>query len=403
MLSPLSVRGAELDGSLELRREYSDNIFLREKDKIADNRTIITPALSFAHEKNLNTLWFEYSSELIYHDDYPEQDTFSHHLNFLVESDPTNNISAAISISDTYRLFYVDPSWQDQPILAEELAEGNTFAIAPSLRFRVANNSRVFFKYQYSNTFYEDFPEGIDREGHRGTFTWKQNFKDKVTLGLSYIYFTQRFDQPLDQQPDGATEYNDHEGQVSLQWRISSKFSCGARYGYVWREYDTHRELNHPDWGANITFIPFEETELSASYSQTLEDDVFGSSYEVRQGGLELSQEIGERFSVTLGGFYQELEYQDTNEILEIWEGELGLRTAISSKLSLYLNGSYRDWTSEQTVEEQELSTASGTLTYQILDWLAFDIRYSYLENISNIPASEYTINRYSAAVTATF
>jgi hypothetical protein len=400
---PFSASGADLHGSVAVRGEYDDNIFLRAEDELDDYRTIISPGASAALEKGRNSLTLRYSSELIYHDKYPGQDTFDHAFSVLGESDPDQKISLALDATDNYRFFLINPAQTDRPVLTEDLAKGNMLRVTPSLRWRLGPDSRAIFEYQYTDTFYEDYPEGVDSEGHKGAFTWEEEFIKKVTLSLGYSYFAQRFNRPLEQQFVGASGYDDQQARAGLRWRFSSEFSAGVSYGYVWREYDTDDRIEFSDWNADIVFQLAKQTTLKAEYRQGFFDDVYGRSYENRLASLKFSQGIGKWLKASLGGAYQRLDYRELDDESEVWEGDAGLDITMLSKLSLRLKGSYQEWTSEPEDIVQKLYIAESTLIYKVLDWLSFDLRYGHLENVSDIKTLEYTCNRYSVAATATF
>ncbi len=405
---------AEIQSSLAVQTEYNDNILLTPENQAADRKLTIIPQMDYTQNHDGSHLALHYNSNLIYYDQHPQQDSFNHYLSGMTGSDPDKRIYLSLIVSDNYGFSYINPRRFTQPVLTDrDLVESNTLEIKPSLRLRLGSTAALIFNYQYNNVDYKINPDIAssgnwrDSQGQGGSVIWEQKITADLLVETGYSYLSKTFDRPLTQQFIGATGYDNQQAQAGLHWQITSETKADFIYNYVWRKYDTGSNQNYSNWQGNLGTKLFADTLLLANYSQLYQDAVFGQSYKSRQAGLDLIQDVGQRFQLSGGISYAEYKYLLSGQTTNSWKTRLGTKTNFSPKLTLNIEGGLQAWDSPNAAGnenvDRKIISAQTVLSYQMFDKFSWSLGYNYTNSQADDINSEYIVNSYFITLKADF
>jgi hypothetical protein len=216
--------------------------------------------------------------------------------------------------------------------------------------------------FQYGLTL-GSFEKSSDLVGHTATGRYTYRFNPITSIFGEYTQLWLRFEPP-------SLDYTVYRPSFGIQHAFSSTLSGKAQFGYFWQS---------PEKGPTMT----------------------GFYYDV-----SLSQIAGKTtYTLLSQGGYQEDYFTSQNRGLTETYKVLGrISHQLLQKMSVGLFSSY-DWNKyvQSTNQTDRIWEIGGNASYKMLNWLAFSLDVSHLENHSNLSDGSYSEYRGMIKVTATY
>jgi len=256
------------------------------------------------------------------------------------------------------------------------------------LGFVFSNRFKVIGFYNY---FRQDYKERADYSQDYDDNEFGAGLEMKVfpkTWGFIRYHYGERdyYSHPaiVGGVATNSTNRNDadldwHRVNMGLTWDSGAKLSGEVNFGYQWMDYDNRIDPNgnryedKDTWIAStvVNFDATSTTRLSLTLSRSVKPSGANTYvyYEDSSMGLNLSQKFLTKFTFSVGGSYGKNDYNDP----------------VPKK------------------KKQDNYLFDIGLDYQIQDWLAAGIGYSFMKKDSNYRQDEFKDNQFSMSVSLVY
>ena len=350
LVFPVSFTAAEGDITLLLDTEeqHSNNFYRSEEDEISVYTTIIKPGITARTWTDRSSVFFEYSPSFNYYSDdsdgvdASDDDFIGHDLNFMAET----TFYDRLKLSLTERLRKTrEPGAYD--IFLEGEAEREKYTVnqvGPLLTYDFAEKFTAILGYRYQTYDYED---SEDSSEHRGYFTLRYHFDDRNSLEVEEQYWAMRYDHLAD--------YDSSQTQLIFRRELSNFLRCEIGGGYHDRKFESGATgvEDYDDFIYRLALTGESDvSKIFLSYRKNLNDVSKGSWYfDANRVTLDVERIFLEKLSCSLGGYYQENDYETTPTFAgstelredEIWNAHVGIKYWFTDWLSAGLSYEYTD------------------------------------------------------------
>ncbi|WP_372997825.1 outer membrane beta-barrel protein [Marinobacter sp.] len=277
----------------------------------------------------------------------------------------------------------------------------NIFRTGPVLTIPLSPVDQLRTSLQYENTEYEN-PETRDSDRYIGSIGWNHQFDRTLSGGLSATTNQQELDNGAETDSDSINlNFNKIWATSSLNGSIGLS-EQEVSFGDVDQTNDAvignlrfTREIN-PTASFYIA-ASRELTDQSSDFTVRFEDFAFDfteeSGVEVTAIDAGLTKLFGDGTQMGLQAFANRSDYLQTNE----QEEALGLRFNVSRnirpRLSVNGNGFVEFLRYEQSGRDDQLSSASVGLTYNLSTDLDCTASIGHSRRDSDLPSAEYEEN----------
>ena len=359
----------QLHPGFAFESKYDDNIFLRADSKDKDENFIFTnkPSLGVELERTPGEIFgfnFDYQGEdehFVHLSD--TQNAFNHYvtgnLNFGGaggQSDIT--VSGSYDKSRNSRTFDFQTNIGNR-VNIETYTGLFDFIYLPTkaVRLQLGSNFNEW-RFEEPNQTFDSVLYNFN-----GSIFWQKS--PLVAYGVLYEHSRKDYRLPSTRLDDSHTD------QVLLGggWKASAWISGELFVGLNSKRFDnfSNEDSQNLVYLIDLKYQPVERTRLTLRGSREIRDSTFSDIQFFIYNGLrlDLAQRLGRKFQAEIMGRYENFDY---HRPIVIQPGVAKIRVDNRVEVSL-------------------------ALIYEIQDWLEAKAKYSYVENISNFDASDFTNN----------
>jgi predicted porin len=393
--------------SISINEEYTDNLFLTERNKEHEYITIISPEFTAQILGKNSGADISYNPEYSIYDKYDEYDNWRHHARFSGWVQMAKN--TRLEVYDSY--FRTEDPLRD-PDVAAARAEDPKGSIDSTIRksretyytntadinliqeFGRANSFNLGFTHSFLEN---DDPTYEDNKSYRpyaGLTYW---FAPEWGLSMNGAYTKGDFDD--------SDDLDLWHGSARLIRRISRLLEVYVRYTHTVVEYDgTSEDSQVYNPSAGFIYEISSDTSFSLDMGCAYfdpEDSDSGSALSAI-GNLTKTFKRGSINFIGSAGYegsYFGAENLGVNKFYE-------LGGSVTYQLTRHLRGnifgSYRDSEYEETIDDREdkITRAGVGLTMQALKWMSLGVNYAYRTVDSTEDTEEYDENRVMFRIT---
>jgi uncharacterized protein (PEP-CTERM system associated) len=227
--------------SLNLREEYTDNVYLSHVNKQDEFITEIYPGFSLLYEAPVWRLDVMYVYNYRYYSNLEESETSSHDIDAKKTINIIENL-LYIDLSDRYESvstdFTIDRTLEGY---LDEQSDKNEFRVSPYFIFNSEGKTPVKIGYAYTNIWYKE-DTSVDKE------------IDTVYLNAVH-HLTSRLDLTTDlvfeEQTSDFGTLKQHKALAGFFYEYAHESRIYAQVGYDWYDTDTNNS-GTPFWKAGI-------------------------------------------------------------------------------------------------------------------------------------------------------
>lgn len=385
LYSAVAAQGAEfkVESSVTVGEEYTDNIFLVNKDKEEEYITRITPSIYLERETPLWRWEFDYTLDYV---DYTKGS---------VEDEIINDARVSGLINVVRDFFFVDISNHfsrvsfdlTRDFTKESLflnqSDRNIFNVNPYIVLKPHRLVEVTTGYAYTNIWYEKDP-GVDREDHAAYVEAALELSPKVKSTAGYRYTVE------DTDTDG---FKKNDIYLGLRYEYRENSEIYFKLGNTWLDFDGGRSFSEIFWIAGVS-LASEGLNGSLETSRSYEEDPRGDVVKIDGYVLSLQKPF-KRSSVGLSFWLRE--YSDgQTDLLET--RAYGASGNISRELTSRMNVAIDFWVEELDRKLQEFDITrylTGLrVNYLIVEDLTASVEYRFTKSDSEAVLDDYENNR---------
>jgi len=392
---------------ISVNEEYTDNLFLTDKNKEHDYITIISPGFTIEALGKNSGATVSYDPSYSFYDRYSENDTWRHNARFSGWAELRKNIR--LDVSDSF-LRTEDPL-ADADIVALQ-AEDETVQIDNTIRRSrntyYTNSADVqithkfgeadYFELRYIHSILKNEAPGIE-----------DNTRHNPSISMIYWFIPQwGFDANVSYEKgeyDISDDSNIWSGRLNLVHKFTRQFKGFVGYGHELINYqgatEDYRTYN-PFMGFNYAIS--EDTSISADAGYFIHDNKFSDD----GSGLTANMSLGKTFkrgSLNLQGSsgYDEANFGAENlGYSKFHEAGVSASYELTRHVSGNIFGSFRESKYEALASDRkDQNTRCGLgLTIKPLIWMTIGLNYTYRSVNSTLAVNEYVENRGLISIT---
>jgi len=393
---------------LSVKGEYTDNLFLTEREDLKEDEFITTIGAGFTAEilgKNSGAN-FSYDAGYAMYNDWDEFDGWRHLLNLSGWSQVAKN--TRLDINDNF-------VYTEDPIRSENIAELRTENPEIPIDSTVRKSRSIYYRNIVNIGLDHQFGEYHSfRVGYSHYFrddedpTVEDNQFHNPSAGLTYWFGPKWGFEVNGDYVRGQYEFSEDvdlfRGGVSLLKKFDKHFMGYIRYTHVVVNYegeDNDDATYNPSIGFNY--------DISKDISVNFDAGYFRNDFKLRKdedafnGSLLLVKrfERGKINLSALGGFDYSFFGAEKLGFNLFYEGGVSGNYQLAKHFNGYIYGSYRntEYTDEGDREDKSGQVGVG-LAWQALEWMSLGLDYRFRSLESTIVTNEYDENRVFVTIT---
>lgn len=358
------VGNMQLYPSVAVGVGHDDNVTLREANEIDSAFFRLAPVLSLVGEGNKVRAELRYEGEYVDYDDSSDDNYDDHRLLGLTDLVMSDRLRLGFELE--YRDDH-DARGSTDLAISPDPDEWESFGVKGRLGYgAMTAKGRVeiegsYVDKEYTNNRTVTVTQDKDEGRLRGTFFWRVGGR---TNALAEAIFTDiDYTLPSSLQDNTVTTYN-----VGAEWEATGKTTGKARLGYTEKDFDSNLVPDYDtfSWDIGVTWRPLLHATVDLATSRTVEDSTGeGSSIDKARYQASWRHQWRERFSTTLRGAYDDLDY-------------------------------------DSSTRQDDFYLLSLRGDYQMRRWLSIGASWQYGDNDSNIDSNDYEQNIIMLELTAT-
>lgn len=407
----------DIDWSLGLGYEYSDNINRRATDPISGNT--ITPFFDIAATENGETLQANIVAAMGY--DYYTPDELD--SNFYVNG----GANVTWAIQPERWLWSLDDYASQEPIdifateSPDNVQNTNVFSTGPTFLYRFSEAMSGRARLRYVNTYAEE-----DEDFNSDRFVFDARMVRDLTEVSALSFNGSAELVNLDEPTPTAPDFNRYALYGGYDWR-STRTTLRADFGWNWVDFDGLDGRDGPlaRFGAEVAVTPISTFDVALEHqlSDTASDlaaavpsadelllpQSAGGTGDSGTIGSDVYEEdtltlgytrLGERFTLRASGYYSAEDYEYNAQLNQQNRGILAtLDYRLTPLASVGVYGSL-DWEDFDEADVDSREDEYGLrFQYSILRNLELDFEVSQAERSSNEPTNEFDETRFYVAV----
>ncbi|MFC1895938.1 outer membrane beta-barrel protein, partial [Thermodesulfobacteriota bacterium] len=356
---------------ITIDQRFTDNLFQENAGEKSDAVTTVTPAIAVQLPYGRNFYQLTYHADVIKAWEYDAYDATHHFAN---ASLTFNTNMFQVTAADGFSRSSTPP---DSPRDIRNDYYQNTASIDAAVRLADRYRLRAFVNNEFQDYDADDRLPG-DPDPELDNLT-----KNEVGLNVFYRFLpltsvlfeyglvhTSNTDKNL-----VSTDSDEHRAMIGLTWEPFSKIQGTVKAGYVKREYDVaSRQWEGLGVAGIMTYDYSSSTQYRLTASRKANDTAvtqqqapYGTYYVTTGADVSLRHGFNYKISALLEAGYSNDDYKEP--------GLAGLRR-----------------------KDDRMRAAAG-FRYDIQDWLRCTVRYSFVNNDSNVGSEDYTENALSLIV----
>lgn len=393
--------------SITVGTEYTDNLFLTDRNKESEYITTISPSFNAEILGKYSGAKILYTPSYAMHDEYDELDEWRHRARLSGWTELSKN--TRITVYD-YFLYTEDPlSVADiAPVRVEDPDEPIDNTLRKTRRTYYRNTALVNLSHQFGE--FDSFNIGYrhyflkndlsiyeDKEIYNPFMDLTYWFASKWGFNIGGSYTKGEYDE--------SDDYDFIDANARLIRRFSRLLNGFVQFGYGALEYDGNREdAEGYDLLAGFDYTISKDTFMSvaAGYAWLYRDRSDNESAPSMEVTLKKTLSKGVIYLTGSGGYKKPTEGAETLGIRKYYEVGTSVTYQLTRHLSGNAFGSYRyDDYLEYTPEREDKTTRAGLgLNLQVLKWMSLGLNYRYRTVDSDRDVEEYDENSVFFGIT---
>ena len=343
---------------------HDDNLTLTNANEIDSGFALIGPVFSLIGEGDKARAEFTYEGEYVDYWDSSADNYDDHRLFHATDLVFTDRWRAGFNLE---YLSKHDGRGSTDLAVSNEPDEWESYGASAKVRYGADSaKGRIegevsYVDKEYTNNRAVTVTQDKDDTKGRGTFFWRVGGRtdailEAIVTDIDYTLATSL-------QDNTVTTYN-----AGVQWEATGKTTGSVRLGYTEKDFDSNLVPDYDtfSWDIEVDWNPKTYSTVKLVTSRTIEDSTgVGSSIDKATYGAAWKHNWRDRFSTTLQGGYEDLDYNSSPR-----------------QDDYYLMGLRGD--------------------YEMRRWLNIGLSWQYRDNDSNLDANDYEQNLFLLELTAT-
>jgi len=392
---------------ISVNEEYTDNVFLTDKNKEHDYITTISPGFTAQILGKNSGAEISYDAGYSMYDEYDKYDGWRHDARFSGWVDMAKN--TRLEVSDSF-LYTEDPLTDsdiamsratDPDVLIDSTIRRsrqtyytNTAGINLIHQFGRADSFNIGFIHSFLENDDSDYEDNERYNPYAGLTFW---FAPEWGLNMNGSYTKGEFDD--------SDDLDGWYGSARLIKRFSRHLDGFVQYAHTAVEYDGNSEdfqVYNPS--AGFIYALSSDTSLSFEMGYAVLDGEDSDS-ESAASGIGTLTKIFKRGSIHLtgsSGYEGSYFGAEGLGIAEFYELGGSVTYQLTRHLSGNVFGSYRDNDYVESTDDREdkITRAGLGLEMQALEWMSLGLNYAYRTVDSTVDSEEYDENRVLFRIT---
>ena len=386
LLPTLTFAAMEIHPRLSVEEEYTDNLYLDDRDEEEDWITTIEPGISLTYDNRSIEAVVDYSLRYRAYKNNDEEnlDKFKD----MQRADASvlffGGRPFTLRITETISRVALDERDDFEFNEVENRSTLYDLSVVPEYRWQIMPTLSLVTDYTYHRLDYVE-PEGDDSEEHRGRISLVKVVSPRTDVFLRYGYTVHQSDEDAD-------DFDRQDFTAGFSWQVGARTRLSLEGGYADVEYDSGLEADSLTWLADLTYQLNEAVVLTLMYAEDFSLTAEDGLTESREASLTADY-TRESLTASTTVYWRNLDYlqeQREDEALGI-RGSLG--KPLGRALTLNLDAEYETAQFDDLVEEDvDRFTIGPSLDYAYRRFLA-SLGYRYRINESDIDVNNYTNN----------
>ena len=395
---------------ISVNEEYTDNLFLSDKNTEHDYITTVSPGFTAEILGKNNGASISYSPSHSFYDRYSEKDSWRHNARFSGWAELSKN--TRLDISNSF-LRTEDPLTDadivDSQVEDETVQIDNT--IRKSRNTYYTNSAAVNLTHKFGET--DSFKLGyVHSILENDDETIEDNVMHNPSMGLTYWFIPGQLGLETNAsyrsgELEISDDFDNWKGSAKLIKSFTRHFKGFVQYAHVYMDYQGDGEnyqIYDPSIGIDYTID--KDTHLSFSVGYFYQDRVKSKD----ESGTSINGELGKswifkRGSINLTGSsgYDETYFGAENLGFDIfYQAQCNASYGLTKHISSNISGSYRrdKYVNLATERKDNTSIAGMGLTFQPLPWMSVGLNYTYRSVDSTLDENDYVENKGLISIT---
>lgn len=398
MISGFGPRSAwarvTLQPTFSLLQEYTDNLFLTDRNPTDDWLTLVEPGIGMTVVGPLLDADIDYSLRLRYYHELTEENQTNlrdaQRASALIQLQPSRDLSVLID-GDIDR---VTIDTRDPGVDESELVNSTNqyhLAITPQYRWTISNDNSLTLSYRNERFLYRA-QAGDDVKSHEWRAIYAYDVTAATTWNLTYAYLFHFAEVNMD--------FEKQLINAGLTHRISPRFRLAIEGGPVTIEYFDETEESWTRWDVLTDYTLSRKTSVYLSYEQDTELSVDRGLSRIQIVTLNVVYEGNARIDAEL--FWdEEIFSEDRTEDRAIGTS-LMMRVPLSGRYFTEIIGLYRTLEFLPANEKTDRYSVRGALGYTLSTGTLM-CGYMYRVNRSTVEENDYRNNLYTLSAQLRF
>lgn len=392
---------------ISVNEEYTDNVFLTERNKEHDYITTISPGFTAQILGKNSGAEISYDYGYSMYDEYDEYDSSKHSARFSGWVDMAKN--TRLEVRDSF--LYTEDPLVDSDIAIVRAEDPDVLidsTIRKSRRTYYTNSTNINLIHQFGRAdsfnlgFIHSFLKNDDPD-------YEDNERYNPYAGLTY-WFAHDWGMNMrgsytKGEFDDSDDLDGWYGSARLIKRFSRQLDGFVQYAHTAVEYDGNSEdfqVYNPSAGFIYTISKDTSFSFEMGYA-ILDGEDSGNTSAV--SGIGSLTKIFKRGSIHItgsGGYEGSYFGAEGLGVAEFYELAGSVTYQLTRHLSGNVFGSYRDNDYTETTDDREdkITRAGLGLTMQALEWMSLGLNYAYRTVDSTLDTEEYDENRVLFRIT---
>ncbi len=409
MCSTAAAFEATFTPRLQVREEYTDNVFLTRDNKKDDFITTVTPGFTTGLRGKAAGMELAADPGYSFYANNTQKDDWNVSANFNAWANTSKN--TRLEINDNFYLTSDPLSEREVLVQPDDPTQPPDTTVRKGRNQYYRNNVSGNFNYRFGkydalnlgfmyrrldnskDRFYED------NQGYIPSMQLDYWFTSHFGSRLTASYTRGTYDRSKNFTGTRTDDFDSYNGNLRLISKFSRHLDGFVQYEHTRRHFNgpTHDYMIYnPSLG--ITYQVLDHTELEAYGGYFYRQVDSASNNQGPSGSLSLTQQFN-RGSLFLnaGGGYQSADFtSEANGFTEYYQGRAAFNYQLARRVNADIFGSYRRdrYKDARPRFTNHTSRAGAGLVIQPLSWLFVRFEYSWRNVSSDENVQEYTENR---------
>jgi hypothetical protein len=389
----------EINPSLTIEEEYTDNLFLLQDNEVDDWITTIEPEIKLTYSGRSIDVLIDYSLRFLFYSKNDNQSITD--FEDVQRADAKANFFAgrpfSVSISETITRETLDERITNSDF--NELVNKATvynLQVVPQYSLELSPTLSLILSYTYGRVDYSE-SAGNSYQEHTGGLSIIKELSSNTSVSANYSYKIHEVDTDDD--------FDQQDYSLGVEQQIGPRLSVGAEFGMSLLEYDTNRETEFNNWKLDANYKITESLSMSADYIQSFESSATQGVRKSSTSVLKLGYQKNDLFA-SAEFYWDQFDYNDIIREDELYGSRLFLDFPWTAAYSSIFEIEYQHSTFDDsiTVEEVDTYTLGTKLNFEYRRFF-LSLGYRYRLNDSDISANtnDYTNNTFTLSASMRF